>query len=84
MSNHVIGQRALDVSAWVASRWVVPSQDKRQLWVIHPAAAPADAAPVVVAMPSPVSALQTWQRGGAPGVAARLQDGSAWWVPAGV
>ncbi len=80
LSNHSIGQRELDVSAWVGARWVVPSQDRLQLLVFDVDAAPPGPAPEAIAAPVPVLNLKTWHRGSQAGVAALLQDGSAWWV----
>ena len=76
--NHAIGQRDLDVSAWVGRRWVVPARDRRSLVVVDVDEVSADG---TVALPSPVTALQPWRRGTDAGVVALLQDGSAWWVP---
>ena len=81
VSNHAIGQRDLDVSAWVGSQWVVPARDGRQLWVIDLAATHAEAAPAFIQMPGPVSGLKAWPRGADDGVAVLLQDGCVWWVP---
>lgn len=81
VSNHTLGQRELDVSAWVGSRWVVTSLDRRQLHAIDVDAAPHGAAPDIIPLPAPLLRLSAWQRGPQPGVVALLQDGSAWWVP---
>ena len=81
VSNHAIGQRELDVSAWLGSRWVVPAQDRRQLLVIDVDALPPGRAPEAIALAAPVLGLKAWQRGSQAGVVALLQDGSAWWVP---
>jgi hypothetical protein len=81
ISNHAIGQRELDVSAWVGSRWVVPTQDQRGLWVIDLDAPSATAAPLVTELAAPVSRLVSWQSGAHRGVDALLRDGSVWWVP---
>ncbi len=80
LSNHSIGQRDLDVSAWVWPRWVVPAQARRQLLVIDVASAPPGPAPVAIALPGVVLGLKAWRRGQDAGVAVLLQDGSAWWV----
>lgn len=80
MSNHAIGERDLDVSAWVGSRWVVPAQDRQRLLVIEADAAAETEAPAAVALAGTVRALRPWRRGPAEGVAALLQDGSVWWA----
>lgn len=80
VTNHSIGQRDLDTSAWVANRWVVPSQDRRRLRVFDIAGAAAAAPPREVALALPATALQRWLRDGTPGVAVLLQDGSVVWV----
>jgi hypothetical protein len=80
MSNHAIGDRDLDVSAWVGPRWVVPSQDRRRLLVFNADAAAETKAPAAVTLAGAVKALSPWRRGPEDGVAALLQDGSVWWV----
>lgn len=81
ISNHAIGQRELDVSAWVGSRWVVATQDRRSLWIIEADARSPTAAPLTAELAAPVSRLVPWQRGERSGVAGLLEDGSVWWVP---
>ncbi len=81
ISNHAIGQRELDVSAWVGSRWVVATQDRRSLWIIDADAPSPAAEPPTKELAAPVSRLVTWRRGERSGVAALLGDGSVWWVP---
>lgn len=83
MSNHAIGERELDVSAWVGSRWVVPAQDRQRLLLIDAEAAEAAAetkTPAAVTLAGAVKALSPWRRSPDDGVAALLQDGSVWWV----
>lgn len=80
ISNHAIGQRELDVSAWVGSRWVVPAQDRQRLRVIDIDAPSPATAPAVTALAAPVSRLVPWQRDGQRGVVALLDDGSVWWA----
>ena len=84
VSNHVLGERDLNVSAWVGRWLVLPNQDRRSLRIVDadavagaPAAAPA---PVEVALSAPVRALQRWDRGGETGIAVLLQDGRTGWV----
>lgn len=83
LSNHMFGQRELDVSAWVGPRWVVPSQDRQRLLVIDLDAALPVASPESIALAAPVLGLKAWRRGPQAGVVALLQDGSAWWVRVG-
>lgn len=78
VSNHAIGERDLDVSAWVGSLWVAPAQDRRRPLVIDADAALEAKAAVV--LPGAIKALSVWRRGSDDGVAAVLQDGSVWWV----
>lgn len=82
-SNHSIGQRELDVSAWVGSRWVAPAQDRQRLLVVDVDAALPVVTPAAAVLPAPVSRLQAWRRGPQTGVADLLEDGSAWWVRIG-
>lgn len=81
MTNHEIGQRELDVSAWIGRHWVVPSQDRQHLLLINTDEATRPAAPVSVALSDAVISLQPWRRGPETGVVALLRNGSAWWVP---
>lgn len=81
VSNHTIGQRELDVSAWVGPRWVVATQDRRSLRVIDVDAPATAAAPSVTALAAPVSQLVPLQRSEQSGVAALLEDGGVWWLP---
>jgi hypothetical protein len=81
ISNHAIGQRDLDVSAWVGSRWVVPTQDRRRLWIIDAdAQSPTTGAPSTE-LAAPIARLVPWHRGQRSGVVALLADGTLWWVP---
>lgn len=80
MSNHAIGERDLDVSAWVGTRWVVPTQDRQHLLVIDADAAAEATTPAPVSLAGAVKALVPWRRGPDDGVAALLHDGSVWWV----
>ncbi|MCK6432270.1 MAG: hypothetical protein HUU30_01850 [Burkholderiaceae bacterium] len=81
ISNHAIGQRDLDVSAWVGSSWVVPTQDRRRLQIIDAdEQSPATVAPSTE-VAAPIARLVPWHRGRRSGVAALLADGSLWWVP---
>ena len=80
MSNHAIGERDLDVSAWVGSRWVVPAQGRQRPLVIE-GDAPAEAkTPTPEALPGAVKTSSPWRLDPDDGVAALLQDGSVWWV----
>ena len=80
LSNHVLGERHLDVSVWMDRRWVVPAQDRRHLLVIDTDAALELVTSERVSLPGEIKALSPWRRGSDTGVVALLQDGSAWWV----
>jgi hypothetical protein len=82
LTNHTIGQRELDVSAWIGAYWVGAAQDRQRLWVIDADAAPRGTLPEV-ALPAQVVALKAWRRGPHAGAAALLQDGTVWWVRIG-
>jgi hypothetical protein len=79
VTNHVIGQRELDLSVWVGSALVLPSQDRRQLQVWQVDAENA-ARVAEVQLAAPLTALQRWQRGTDPGVVVLSPDGSVHWV----
>lgn len=83
VSNHAIGARDLDVSAWVGARWVTPTQDRHGLRVIDVDAPPTADSRTLVRLNAPVTALHPWRRGSASGVATLLADGTAWWVGLG-
>lgn len=78
VSNHVIGQRDLDVSAWVGSTWVVPAQDRRTLRMLD--LERETSRPRELPLGQPAVAMQRWRRGGRTGVAVLLQDGSVVWA----
>lgn len=80
MSNHAIGDRELDTSTWVGSRWVVPAQDGRHLLVIDADAAAEAQLTATPTLPDRIKALSAWRRGTDAGVAALLQDGSVCWA----
>lgn len=87
VSNHTLGQRDLDVSAWLGRRFVVPAQDHRSLRIIdlrgEAGAAAAHGTEREVELSAPAVALQRWSRDGVPGVAVALQDGSLVWLAMG-
>lgn len=64
VSTHAIGSRETDLAVWLQGRIVLPSQDRRHLWLVDPADDPVDA----VAAPLPAPVVQ----------ATALADGSAW------
>lgn len=78
VTNHEIGQRDLDVSAWFGSRWIVQAQDRRALRVFD--LERANGQPREVPLGQPAVALQRWRRDGRDGVALLLQDGSVAWA----
>lgn len=80
VTNHAIGQRDLDVSAWIGSRWVVPAQDRRTLRIFDFGAAAVDAREIRLAQPA--IGLQRWRRRGEAGVAVLMQDGGVAWTAA--
>ena len=83
VSNHVLGERELDISAWVGPWLVLPSQDRRRLHVFDADAAPAAALPPGVALPAPVRSLHRWALAGRTGVAVLMDDGAVgWWAAA--
>jgi hypothetical protein len=82
VSNHAIGERELDLSAWTQGAWVLPTQDRRSLRLFEldgPAGVPRHRD---VALAQPVTQLQRWPRQGRQGVAVLLRDGSVLWLPA--
>ena len=78
VTNHAIGDRDLDVSAWVGPNWVVPARGRRALRVfdLDSATGPSRDLP----LDQPAMALQRCRRDGQTGVAVLLQDGSVAWV----
>jgi hypothetical protein len=82
VSNHAIGERELDLSAWTQRAWVLPTQDRRSLRLF---ALDSDAGIPRhrdVALAQPVVQLKRWPRQGEDGVAVLLRDGSVLWLPA--
>lgn len=79
VSNHAIGERELDVSAWAGDRWVVPTQDRRSLRRFDLGAGTPRHRDI--ALPQPVAELRRWPRQGKDGIAVRLVDGSVAWLP---
>jgi hypothetical protein len=82
VTNHMIGHRDLDVSAWVGDVWVAAAQDRRALRVFDLGASGGLVRSREVKLDQPPIALQRWQRQGRPGVAVLLQDGSVAWMSA--
>jgi hypothetical protein len=82
VTNHVIGQRDLDISAWVERTWVVPTQDRRALRLFDFRSDAGAVRSRDVELEQAVLALHRWKRGGQPGVAVLLQDGSVAWTSA--
>lgn len=77
LSNHRIGERDLDVSAWVGRRLVLPTQDRRRLRVLDPQH---DAPGFELELPLPVVSLRAWRRGADEGLVALLDDGRVHWM----
>ncbi|MDP3084092.1 MAG: hypothetical protein Q8N44_10435, partial [Rubrivivax sp.] len=80
VSNHVLGRRELDISAWIGALLVLPSQDRRQLQVWSADVVAGASAAQALTLPAPVAALRRWTRDGQAGVAALLDDGSLAWA----
>jgi hypothetical protein len=83
VTNHAIGERELDVSAWAGSTWVVPMQDRRSLRLFELGAGAGELRHRDVALAQPAVELQRWPRRGEDGVAVRLRDGSVQWLSVG-
>jgi hypothetical protein len=81
VSNHAIGERDLDLSAWVGRFWAVPTQNRRSLRLFEPG----DGVPHPhdVALPRPAAHLLRWRRQAQDGIALQLRDGSVHWLPVG-
>lgn len=80
VTNHRIGHRDLDISAWIGPMWVVPAQDRRSLRWFDVGAAPVPSRDV--GLNSPAIALHPLRRYGQPGVAVLQQDGGVAWASA--
>jgi hypothetical protein len=78
VSNHVLGQRELDLAAWVDSLLLLPAQDRRQLRIFDPAAGWSERSRL--ALPSPVFATRTLRLDRRPGSALLLEDGTVAWA----
>jgi hypothetical protein len=77
VTNHVLGDRDLDVSAWVAGVLVMPSQDMRRLRIVDPDLGADTGATPEVALDARVRGLWTWPPSpGRRGVVALLSNGS--------
>jgi hypothetical protein len=82
VSNHAIGERELDVSAWTQHSWVLPTQDRRSLRVFDLGSETGMPRHRDVALAQPVAQLQRLPRQGKEGVAVLHRDGSVSWLPA--
>lgn len=82
VSNHAIGERELDLSAWTQRAWVLPTQDRRSLRLFELDGAAGMPRHRDVALAQPVAQLKRWPRQGKEGVAVLLHDGSVLWLPA--
>jgi hypothetical protein len=81
VSNHAIGERDLDLSAWTQAAWVLPTQDRRSLrlyFLDRDAGIPRHQD---VALAQPAAQLARWPRQGKDGIAVLLRDGSVQWLP---
>jgi hypothetical protein len=82
VTNHMIGHRELDMSAWVDRIWVVPKQDRRGLRFFAFDSNAGALRSRDMKLELPVLALHRWQRHGQAGVAVLLQNGSVAWTSA--
>lgn len=80
VNNHHIGQRELDVTAWQEGFFIVPAQDRRSLRILDISAGVVPPREVDLGSSAAVVAMQAWTRGGRPGVALALTDGSVAWL----
>jgi hypothetical protein len=77
VTNHVLGDRDLDVSAWVAGVLVMPSQDMRRLRIVDPDLGSQPGAIPDFVLDAPVRSLWAWPPSpGRSGLVALLSDGS--------
>jgi hypothetical protein len=76
VSNHVLGQRELDLATWVDSMLVLPAQDRRRLRIFDAAAGWSERPPL--SLPFPVSATRALQLDRRSGCALLLDDGTVW------
>jgi hypothetical protein len=81
VSNHAVGERELDVSAWAGNHWVVPTQDRRSLRIFELGSGAGALRYRDVPLAQPAAELRRWRRQGEDGVAVRLRDGSVGWLP---
>lgn len=81
VSNHAIGERELDVSAWAGRTWAVPTQDRRSLRLFEPTDDAGTPRQRDVPLAQPVAELRRWPRRGEDGIAVRLRDGTLLWLP---
>lgn len=82
VTNHMIGRRDLDMSAWVGQVWAVPAQDRGSLRFLDFGSASRIVQPRDVKLDAPAIELHPWPRNGQPGVAVLRQDGGVAWAPA--
>jgi hypothetical protein len=81
VSNHAIGERELDLSAWTPRSWVLPTQDRQRLRVFDLGSEAHMPRHRDVALAQPVVQLARWPRQGEDGVAVLHRDGSVSWLP---
>ena len=80
VSNHALGQRELDLAAWVGPFLLIPTQDRRHLQTLDPARGWAERSRV--ALPSAVVASRALHLDRRAGCALLLEGGSVVWVAA--
>lgn len=82
VTNHMIGRRDLDMSAWVGQFWAVPAQDRGSVRFVDLDSMSSRTQPREVTLDSPAVGLQPLRRNGQPGVAVLQQRGSVVWASA--
>ena len=78
VSNHVLGQRELDLASWVDSHLLLPAQDRRQLRVFDAAVDWSERSPLD--LPAPVVAPRALRLDRRPGCALLLEDRTVAWA----
>lgn len=80
VTNHMIGRRDLDMSAWVGHVWAVPTQNRGSLQFLDFETESRPVRSREVQLDSPAIALHPLRRNGQPGVAVLQQDGGVAWA----
>ena len=80
VTNHVIHQRVIDISAWAGGVLVLPTQDRQRLRLFGAGSGARDFVRGEVHLSSRAESLHAWARDGVPGVAVLLRDGGVAWA----